>query len=204
MPAAVVAHVHEQPLAVELHEVAPVELREPLRPHVGDVDVANLAIGCGVDGPPVLLDPVAVASSLLAAKCLDRHGTRLRVAPLEVDVAQASVCPLDREGVPGVLRPVDGLDPDLDRPGHIPEFAEPVRLGHQGEERDQGSPPPALPGGEVPQAPLPTDGDLCEEGTFYTDHPAGAYKGESLIDELDAYLRKTYRLREPEVVAVPL
>ncbi|HRI53266.1 MAG TPA: hypothetical protein PLW65_24105, partial [Pseudomonadota bacterium] len=60
------------------------------------------------------------------------------------------------------------------------------------------------PGGEVPQAPLPADGDLCEEGTFYTDHPAGAYKGESLFDELDAYLRKTYRLREPEVVAVSL
>ncbi len=60
------------------------------------------------------------------------------------------------------------------------------------------------PGGEVPQAPLPAAGDLCEEGTFYTDHPAGAYQGESLLGELDTYLRKTYRLREPEVVQVPL
>ena len=60
------------------------------------------------------------------------------------------------------------------------------------------------PGGNVPDGPLPTDGDLCEEGTFYTSHPTGTYKGESLLEELDAYLRATYRLREPEVVEVPL
>jgi hypothetical protein len=60
------------------------------------------------------------------------------------------------------------------------------------------------PGGEVPQGPLPVDGDVCEEGTFYTDHPAGTYQGESLLQQLDTYLRQTYRLREPEVVEVPL
>ena len=60
------------------------------------------------------------------------------------------------------------------------------------------------PRGRGPAGAAAGDGDLCEEGTFYTDHPAGAYKGESLFDELDAYLRKTYRLREPEVVEVSL
>ncbi|MFO0573682.1 MAG: hypothetical protein U1A78_06790 [Polyangia bacterium] len=58
------------------------------------------------------------------------------------------------------------------------------------------------PGGDVPSGPLPAMGDQCEEGTFYTDHPLGGYKGEALLEELDAYLRKTYRLREPAEVEV--
>lgn len=58
------------------------------------------------------------------------------------------------------------------------------------------------PGGEVPNAPLSTMGDLCEEGTFYTNHPTGTYKGEDFLEELDTYLRKTYRLREPAEVEV--
>lgn len=58
------------------------------------------------------------------------------------------------------------------------------------------------PGGDVPNGPLPQNGDLCEEGTFYTDHPQGSYKGEQMLDELDAYLRATYRLREPGEVEV--
>lgn len=58
------------------------------------------------------------------------------------------------------------------------------------------------PGGEVPNAPLPVEGDQCEEGGFYTDHPLGTYQGEALLDELDAYLRANYRLREPAELEV--
>ncbi|MBL9004501.1 MAG: hypothetical protein JNJ46_09655 [Myxococcales bacterium] len=54
------------------------------------------------------------------------------------------------------------------------------------------------PGGEVPRAPLDPMGDLCEEGGFYTDHPLGTYKGEQMLIELDAALRKQYRLKEPQ------
>lgn len=53
------------------------------------------------------------------------------------------------------------------------------------------------PGGDVPNGPLPTSGDLCEEGGFYADHPSGTYQGESMLDELDGLLRTMYRLREP-------
>jgi hypothetical protein len=60
------------------------------------------------------------------------------------------------------------------------------------------------PGGDVPQAPLPPDGDLCEEGTFYSDHPAGTYKGESMLQELDDYLVKTYRVHAAGTMEVPL
>lgn len=59
------------------------------------------------------------------------------------------------------------------------------------------------PGGEVPNGPLPAGGDLCEEGGFYTDHASGSYKGESMLEELDTYLRQNYRLREPEEIEVP-
>lgn len=60
------------------------------------------------------------------------------------------------------------------------------------------------PGGEVPTEPLSTEGDQCEEGAFYTNHPLGAYQGESMLDELDAHLRKNYRLKEPSNLTVPL
>jgi hypothetical protein len=53
------------------------------------------------------------------------------------------------------------------------------------------------PGGSVPKGPLDVQGDLCEEGGFYTDHPTGQYKGQQLLDELDAHLRKTVRLKAP-------
>lgn len=59
------------------------------------------------------------------------------------------------------------------------------------------------PGGDVPSGPLPGEGDLCEEGAFYTDHALGTYRGDSMLEELDAYLRKNYRLREPSVQPVP-
>lgn len=58
------------------------------------------------------------------------------------------------------------------------------------------------PEGEVPKGPVDAAGDLCEEGGFYTDHPEGPYQGEGMIEELDAYLRKQYRLRPPAEVEV--
>ncbi|MDB4964520.1 MAG: hypothetical protein JWN44_209 [Myxococcales bacterium] len=53
------------------------------------------------------------------------------------------------------------------------------------------------PGGDVKQAPLPTNGDLCEEGTFYTDHPEGTAKGESELMELQDYIDQNYRTKAP-------
>jgi hypothetical protein len=52
------------------------------------------------------------------------------------------------------------------------------------------------PGGEISSGqPLPTDGDLCEEGTFYTDHFEGAAKGETILGELEAYIDQNYRTK---------
>lgn len=58
------------------------------------------------------------------------------------------------------------------------------------------------PGGDVPQGPVPVQGDLCEEGAFYSNHPQGTYQGEDLLQELDDYLSKTYRVRAPAEVEV--
>jgi hypothetical protein len=50
------------------------------------------------------------------------------------------------------------------------------------------------PGGEIGDTgPLPTDGDLCEEGTFYTDHAEGTAKSETILQELEAYIDQSYR-----------
>ena len=57
-------------------------------------------------------------------------------------------------------------------------------------------------GGDITNAPLPAEGDRCEGGAFYTDHPEGTYQGESMIQELDAELRKKFRLREPAMLEV--
>ncbi len=51
------------------------------------------------------------------------------------------------------------------------------------------------PGGDVSQAPLPTSGDLCEEGTFYTEHPEGDVQAESELIELQDYIDTTYRTK---------
>jgi hypothetical protein len=59
------------------------------------------------------------------------------------------------------------------------------------------------PGGEVPSGPLPAAGDQCEEGTFYTEHALGDYKGDRLFDELDTHLRAKYRLHAPAEIPVP-
>ena len=45
--------------------------------------------------------------------------------------------------------------------------------------------------------PLPTDGDLCEEGTFYTDHPEGDAKAMTELMELEAYIDANYRTKAP-------
>lgn len=58
------------------------------------------------------------------------------------------------------------------------------------------------PGGDVTQAPLSMDGDRCEGGAFYTNHPEGAYQGETMIQELDGYLRTKFRLKEPATLEV--
>jgi hypothetical protein len=58
------------------------------------------------------------------------------------------------------------------------------------------------PGGDVRNGPLSTDGDLCEEGAFYVDHPDGVYKGSKMLDELEAVISAEYRTRAPEDRAV--
>jgi len=58
------------------------------------------------------------------------------------------------------------------------------------------------PGGDVSQAPLPTTGDVCEEGTFYTDHPEGDAKAETELMELEDYIDANYRTKAPADVEV--
>jgi len=58
------------------------------------------------------------------------------------------------------------------------------------------------PGGDVQTGPLPTDGDLCEEGTFYTEHPEGDAKAESELIELEDYIDANYRTKMPADVQV--
>jgi hypothetical protein len=59
------------------------------------------------------------------------------------------------------------------------------------------------PGGELGNGPIPTDGDGCETGTFYTDHPEGAAKMEAALTELMAYIDATYRTLPPADAAPP-
>jgi S-formylglutathione hydrolase FrmB len=59
------------------------------------------------------------------------------------------------------------------------------------------------PGGEIADSgPLPTDGDLCEEGTFYADHAEGTAKGEMILGELEALIDQTYRTAMPADVTL--
>jgi hypothetical protein len=52
------------------------------------------------------------------------------------------------------------------------------------------------PGGEIRNGgPLPTEGDLCETGAFYTEHPDGTYKGETILQELEAHIDQSYRTK---------
>lgn len=58
------------------------------------------------------------------------------------------------------------------------------------------------PGGDVNTAPLPTNGDLCEEGTFYTDHPDGTAKAETELIELQNYIDSAYRTKQPADIPI--
>lgn len=58
------------------------------------------------------------------------------------------------------------------------------------------------PGGDVANGPLPTTGDLCEEGTFYTDHPEGTAQAESELIELEDFIDQNYRTKAPADVEV--
>ena len=53
------------------------------------------------------------------------------------------------------------------------------------------------PGGDVSAAPLPTDGDLCEEGTFYTDHPEGDAQASSELMQFQDFIDANYRTKAP-------
>lgn len=53
------------------------------------------------------------------------------------------------------------------------------------------------PGGDVSAAPLPTTGDLCEEGTFYTEHPEGDAQAMTELMELEDYIDANYRTKAP-------
>jgi hypothetical protein len=55
------------------------------------------------------------------------------------------------------------------------------------------------PGGDIASGgPLPLTGDLCEEGTFYTDHADGAAKAEAQLIELESLVEQTYRVKAAE------
>ncbi len=58
------------------------------------------------------------------------------------------------------------------------------------------------PGGDVSVGPLPTTGDLCEEGTFYAEHPEGTAKAESELIALQDFIDANYRTRPAADVAV--
>ncbi len=58
------------------------------------------------------------------------------------------------------------------------------------------------PGGDINGGPLPPDGDLCEEGTFYGDHPDGTAKAEQQLLELQTIIEAKYRTRAAADVTV--
>jgi hypothetical protein len=58
------------------------------------------------------------------------------------------------------------------------------------------------PGGDINGGPLPPDGDLCEEGTFYGEHPDGLAKAESQLLELQAIIDGKYRVKAAADVPV--
>ncbi len=59
------------------------------------------------------------------------------------------------------------------------------------------------PEGDVASnGPVDPNGDLCETGAFYTDHPEGKYKGEQIILNLQSEIDAKYRTRLPEDIVV--
>ena len=58
------------------------------------------------------------------------------------------------------------------------------------------------PGGDLANGPLPASGDLCEEGTFYTDHAEGTARAETELMELQDYIDASYRTKTPADIAI--
>jgi hypothetical protein len=55
---------------------------------------------------------------------------------------------------------------------------------------------------DVSHGPVDSKGDLCEEGTFYTDHPEGPYQGEQMILQVEDAMAAKYRVRPEADVMV--
>jgi hypothetical protein len=58
------------------------------------------------------------------------------------------------------------------------------------------------PGGSDPTT-LPTSGDGCEEGGFYTDSPSGRLKSETMLLELMDEVDRRWRTRAPDEQPAP-
>jgi hypothetical protein len=58
------------------------------------------------------------------------------------------------------------------------------------------------PGGDIGNGPLPTTGDLCEEGAYYSDHPTGLYQGSTQLIELEDLIESKYRVKAPADIQV--
>jgi S-formylglutathione hydrolase FrmB len=58
------------------------------------------------------------------------------------------------------------------------------------------------PGGDVKNGPVPATGDLCEEGTFYTNHPDGTAQMETGLMQLQAIIEQKFRVKAPADVMV--
>lgn len=58
------------------------------------------------------------------------------------------------------------------------------------------------PGGDIKNAPLTMEGDLCEEGIFYAEHPDGSAKAETHLLELQDLVESKYRVRAPADIDV--
>jgi hypothetical protein len=81
-------HIDDECLVVEFGEQTAVELGEPPRLHVRDVQVSDPAIGAFVDERPVCVHPLAIAGELFTGEwtypqCPDRT---VRAADAELDL----------------------------------------------------------------------------------------------------------------------
>src|SRR5215469_4612668 len=68
MPAAIVAHIHDETVTIVIPEKMAMELGKAPCHHIGDVDVTRPPAGSIADIIAVALDPVAVAGLLLVSK----------------------------------------------------------------------------------------------------------------------------------------
>jgi hypothetical protein len=58
------------------------------------------------------------------------------------------------------------------------------------------------PGGDVANGPLSPDGDQCEEGGFYSNHPDGTYQGADELLQLQDIIDGKYRTKAAADVEV--